>query len=240
MIRLSKLMGERGLCSRREADRFIEAGLVLVDGVVVSTLGSKVAEEAQVTLLPAARRVQQAKITILVNKPLGVVSNLPEKGYPEAKELIIPGNQWIEQGRRGLDEDHWRKLAVAGRLDIDSTGLLVFTQDGALVKRLIGPESDMEKEYLVRVEGEVGPKEIAQLRHGLWLDGEALKPAGVQVLEPGFLRMVLRQGKKRQIRRMCELVGLHVTKLKRVRVGGVRLGKLPLGQWRYLEPDEAF
>ena len=135
---------------------------------------------------------------------------------------------------------HLRGLAPAGRLDIDSTGLLVFTQDGRVAKRLIGHDSEVEKEYLVRVEGTLDDAGLARLRHGLQLDGVKLKPAKVSWQNEHQLRFVLREGRKRQIRRMCELVGLIVTGLKRVRTGSVSLGPLPPGQWRYLRADESF
>ena len=146
-----------------------------------------------------------------------------------------------------------RNLAPAGRLDVDSTGLLVMTQDGRVARQLIGDDSDVDKEYLVRViwqgpQGDVTqnvqavfPREqLARLRHGLSLDGKALKPAQVDWQNPEQLRFVLKEGKKRQIRRMCEQVGLKVVGLKRIRMGRVTLGQLPAGQWRYLAPHERF
>ena len=242
LVRLSKIMSERGICSRREADRYIEQGQVLVDGEVVSTLGTRVSPDAEVELLSEAQKHQSQKVTILLNKPLGVVSTQPEDGYQEALELITPENQQMRN--RGKDNalrpSHLKKLAATGRLDIDSKGLLVFTQDGALVKKLIGPESNMEKEYIVRVDGRVDEGVIKKLQFGLSLDGKALKRAQVEQMNPNLLRFVLKEGKKRQIRRMCELVGLRVEKLKRVRIGGVRLGDLPIGMWRFLEPWEKF
>ena len=142
-----------------------------------------------------------------------------------------------------------RGLAPAGRLDIDSVGLLVLTQDGRVARQLIGEDSDIDKEYLVRVQyGDVAagvqaalpPAQLQRLRHGLSLDGQPLKPAQVEWQNPEQLRFVLREGKKRQIRRMCEQVGLKVTGLKRIRIGRVLLGQLPVGQWRYLGPHEQF
>ncbi|VEB43033.1 Ribosomal large subunit pseudouridine synthase F [Chromobacterium violaceum] len=133
-----------------------------------------------------------------------------------------------------------RGLAPAGRLDIDSVGLLVLTQDGRIAKQLIGEHSEVEKEYLVRVEGELTPSGLALLNHGLELDGKKLLPAKVGWQNEDQLRFVLREGKKRQIRRMCELVGLRVVGLKRISIGKVKLGNLPTGQWRYLRDDEQF
>jgi 23S rRNA pseudouridine2604 synthase len=116
----------------------------------------------------------------------------------------------------------------------------VLTQDGRIAKQLVGENSEVEKEYLVRVEGKLPKDKLALLNHGLELDGEPLRPARVEWQNEDQLRFVLREGKKRQIRRMCEAVGLTVTGLKRVRIGGVQLGHLPAGQWRYLRDDESF
>ena len=125
-------------------------------------------------------------------------------------------------------------------MDIDSQGLLVFTQDGRVAKQLIGENSEVEKEYLVRVIGKLAGNGLNMLSHGLSLDGQRLKPAKVTWQNEDQLRFILREGKKRQIRRMCELVGLKVTGLKRVRIGKIKLGDLPVGQWRYLREDENF
>lgn len=228
-VRLSKLMSERGLCSRREADRYIERGWVSVNGEVVASLGTKVPSDATIVLSRQAQRSQEEKVTILLNKPVGYVSTQPEKGYRAAIELIKPKLR-----------KHLQKLSVCGRLDIDSKGLLVFTQDGSLAKKLIGPDNRIEKEYVVRVEGKITDSAIEKLCHGLSLDGEKLKHADVSLVKEQLLRFVLRQGKKRQIRRMCELVGLRVVWLKRIRMGNVELGSLKEGQWRYLGEHENF
>ncbi|NGX54229.1 MAG: 23S rRNA pseudouridine(2604) synthase [Chlamydiae bacterium] len=228
-------MSERKICSRREADRFIEQGLVIVDGEVISTLGTKVSPHALVELLPEARQEQRAKVTILLNKPVGYVSTQPEKGYRPAIDLIVPDNQVRERGDPILDRAHLRKLSVVGRLDIDSKGMLILTQDGSVAKAIIGPEAEMEKEYLVRVNEDVTQDAMRKLRSGLSLDGKVLKTAKVDLLHPSLMRIVLREGKKRQIRRMCELVNLRAISLKRVRIGKIRLGTLPLGKWRFLQ-----
>jgi 23S rRNA pseudouridine2604 synthase len=155
--------------------------------------------------------------------------------------LIRPENRWTaDPSPIKFQQEHLRALAPAGRLDIDSTGLLVLTQDGRLAKRLIGEGSLIEKEYLVRVEGDLNTDGMKRLQYGLTLDGVKLKPAQVSWQNEHQLRFVLRQGRKRQIRRMCEFVGLVVTGLKRVRVGNVPLGGLPASKWRYLRPDETF
>ena len=241
-IRLSKALTEQGIASRREADDWIAAGWVRVDGAM-AVLGQRVRPEQRIDIDPAARKEQARSVTILLNKPVGHVSGQAEDGYPPAAALITADNLWADE-KRPFHPGHARGLAPAGRLDIDSTGLLVLTQDGRIAKLLIGENSLVEKEYLVRVAhafAEGVPDSVMQLlRHGLELDGEALKPAKVSWANEDQLRVVLQQGKKRQIRRMCEAVGLQVLGLKRVRIGSVVLGKLPAGQWRYLRDDERF
>ena len=241
-IRVSKWLTDQGIASRREADDWIAAGWVRVDGEM-AVLGQRVRPEQRIDIDPAARKEQARSVTILLNKPVGYVSGQAEDGYPTAASLVTEANRWADE-KRPFHPGHARGLAPAGRLDIDSTGLLVLTQDGRIAKLLIGEHSLVEKEYLVRVahafaDG-VPDSAMQLLRHGLELDGEALKPAKVSWANEDQLRVVLQQGKKRQIRRMCEAVNLQVTGLKRVRIGSVVLGKLPAGQWRYLRDDERF
>jgi len=239
--RLSKRMSEMGLCSRREADEWIENGWVSVDGKVVDTIGVRVSPFARIEIAKAAAQHQSELVTIILNKPLGYVSGQAEDGHTPASVLLKPENRWPDDpSHTPFKITHLRGLAPAGRLDIDSTGLIVFTQDGRVAKRLIGSHSDVEKEYLVRVEGKLDDAGMKLLQHGLELDGVKLRPARVSWQNDDQLRFVLREGRKRQIRRMCELVGLVVTGLKRVRTGSVSLGPLPPGQWRYLRADESF
>jgi len=239
LVRVSKLLSERGICSRREADAFIEMGQVVIDGERIATLGQKVSPDVTLSLMGNAKKQQQNKVTILVNKPVGYVSTQPEKGYRAAIELITPQNRYEKETMR-LHFSHLRKLSPCGRLDIDSKGLLVFTQDGTFAKKLIGENSGIEKEYLVHVTGSYSEETLKKLTYGMSLDGKPLKRAQVTSIKPGLLRFVLTEGKKRQIRRMCELVGLAVTGLKRVRIGSIMLGDLPEGQWRYLPSGERF
>ncbi len=232
-------MSERGLCSRREADEYIERGWVYVDGARVEELGTRIDPSQTITLDKKAENI--SRVTVLLHKPVGYVSGQPELGYRPAAALIVPDNRFAgDNPSRSFERDHLKGLAPAGRLDIDSTGLLVFTQDGRIAKLLIGEDSTIEKEYHVRVEGQIDDRALALLNHGLSLDGVALKPAKVTLQGRDQLRFVLREGKKRQIRRMCELVGLKVTSLNRVRIGRVLLGDLPPGQWRYLHGYEKF
>lgn len=259
-LRLSKRLAELGHASRREADDWIAAGWVKVDGQVVDTLGARVLPHQQVEIDPRARELQSRQVTVLLHKPVGLVSGQAEDGHQPAITLVTPENRWGADAS-GIDwqAHHLRHLAVAGRLDVDSSGLLVLTQDGRIARTLIGEREEdddngVEKEYLVEVawfeRPELGegadlktlfPEDrVLSLRHGLSLDGKALRPARVSWQNETTLRFVLREGRKRQIRRMCELVGLKVLSLRRVRIGRVALASLPPGQWRYLAPWEKF
>lgn len=248
-VRLNKRMADQGLCSRREADDWIERGWVRVNGQP-ATMGQKVTAADRVTVERAAQGQQARQVTILLHKPVGYVSGQAEDGHAPAVTLVTAQNRWSEdRAPIRFAPAQLRGLAPAGRLDIDSVGLLVLTQDGRVARQLIGEDSRMEKEYLVRVQwGDVAQDvraafpaaQLARLRHGLSLDGKPLKPAVVEWENAEQLRFVLTEGKKRQIRRMCEQVGLNVVGLKRIRMGRVLLGRLPPGQWRYLAPGESF
>ena len=191
-VRVSKLLSELGLCSRREADSYIEQGLVTVDGELVNELGVRAFRHQKIELQSVAKAQQASRITVILNKPVGVISHFDdEQEYKPAASLITPENYFPSPLDRGRSPRFNTKgLAPAGRLDIDSTGMLVLTQDGRIAKLLIGENSPIEKEYLVR--------------------------------------------------RMCEMVGLKVLGLKRVRMGRISLGPLPSGQWRFVRADEQF
>lgn len=240
LVRISKLLSQRGLCSRREADDFIAKGWVYVNEEQITALGTRAHPNDRVTLNKQAKQSQARQLTILLNKPIGYVSAQAEHGYQPAIELITADQHWAEDPQKNFSPGMRKGLAAAGRLDIDSTGLLVLTQEGRIAKQLIGENSEIEKEYLVRVQGQLTPGGLEKLNFGLSLDGKKLKPAKVQWQNEDQLRFILREGKKRQIRRMCELVGLKVIGLKRIRIGQIKLGGLPLGQWRFLSEDERF
>ncbi len=220
--RVSKIMARRGLCSRREAERYMAEGRVRVNGVLITEQGTKAPLNAKIEFDSAKLQ----RVTVALNKPLGIISNLPQKGYREARDLITPENRY-DQG----DPIDPASLHVVGRLDINSKGLLLLSSDGRIAQTVIAADSEVEKEYIVRCAGPIPERAIAKLRFGLWLDGEPLKRAEVDRAGDHALSMVLKEGKNRQIRRMCELVGLEVTSLKRVRIGNIQLGSLPLGQW---------
>ncbi len=266
-VRLNKRMAELGMCSRREADEWIAQGWVKVNGRPAE-MGVKVTPADRVEVDRKAAQHQQQQVTIILHKPMGYVSGQAEDGHEPAVMLFNPRTHWREDpSPHRFSPPQLRGLAPAGRLDIDSVGLLVLTQDGRVARQLIGEDSGMEKEYLVRVayhglgkpapmgqlvriddddaittnvQAVFPPAMLARLRHGLSLDGQPLKPARVDWQNPEQLRFILTEGKKRQIRRMCEQVGLKVVGLKRIRVGRIVLGNLPAGQWRYLGADERF
>ncbi|MCF8181720.1 MAG: rRNA pseudouridine synthase [Burkholderiaceae bacterium] len=252
-VRLNKRMAELGLCSRREADAWIEHGWVRVNGQVAE-MGMQVGSTDRITVEREAQAQQEQQVTVLLHKPMGYVSGQAEDGHEPAMVLFQARNQWSgDTTRIRFSPAQFKGLAPAGRLDIDSVGMLVMTQDGRVARQLIGEDADMEKEYLVRVtcagpQGDIAVNvqahfpaaQMQRLRHGLSLDGKALKPAQVEWQNPEQLRFVLKEGKKRQIRRMCEQVGLKVVGLKRIRMGRISLGALPVGQWRYLGPKESF
>jgi 23S rRNA pseudouridine2604 synthase len=237
-------MSEMGLCSRREADEWIENGWVSVDGVVVNTLGARAHPNAKIEIKAAASKHQSEIVTILLNKPADIACiacGPTEEGPSAAFKLIRRENHWAEDyAAFSFKATHLRGLALAGKLDDDSSGMLVFTQEGSVARRVTGDDARLEKEYQVRVTGELVARGLDQLKHGLSLDDIKLKPAQVSWQNEEQLRFVLRENRKQQIQRMCALVGLTVVSIKRIRIGSVSLGKLPAGQWRYLREGERF
>ena len=225
---------------RREADELIKHGLVEVDGKVVSILGTRIDPNVQITLAPQALRARLHLVTVLLNKPPGYVSTQPEKGYPVARSLICAANRHCQPQSIERQPPHRSAVHVAGRLDIDSSGLLVLTEDGAIARQLIHPVHPISKEYIVRIRGKIVEATLDLLREGMELDGKKLRKADVVQYKTDQLRFVLTEGRNRQIRRMCELVGLKVESLTRTRIGNIHLGRLPRGKWRLMQPDEAF
>lgn len=225
LIRLNKYLSQQGICSRREADRFIEQGLVSVNGQVVTELGTKVDPvKDKITADDQLIQRQEELIYIMLNKPAGYVTSVkPTKAEPDVVMDLID-----------LDE----RVYPVGRLDKDTTGLLILTNDGTLTFKLTHPSSESEKEYEVTVEGVVTNGAMEKLRQGVRLWGEKTKPAKVRKITKNKMSIILTEGKNRQVRRICQKVGLPVKELKRIRTKGVKLGHLPLGQWRHLTEGE--
>jgi 23S rRNA pseudouridine2604 synthase len=233
--RVNRWLARSGVCSRREADALIAQGLVTIDGKAVVDAGHKIETGQTLTLADAAASQLERALTVVLHKPVGVVSAQPEPGQLPAARLLtraaLVGESPVIPGRD-------TRLAPVGRLDMDSRGLLILSEDGVVAKAVIGPDADLEKEYRVAVLGQVTEARLELLRQGLELDGRRLKRAEVSVISDQRLRIVLREGRNRQIRRMCELVDLKVVDLFRVRVGPVSLGDLAERCWRVLTAAE--
>lgn len=234
-VRINKWLAQEGVCSRREADALIEKGLIQLDGKPVTVAGERVTKGQTLSLTDAASRRLDNQLSVILNKPVGYVSGTPEPGEIPAIRLVTEENL---SGSAHAIPQRSNKMAPLGRLDKDSHGLLILSEDGVLAKAIIGPLSDMDKEYVVRVRGDITPAKVALLRHGLELDGRQLRPAEVQQERNNTLRFVLKEGRNRQIRRMCELVDLRVLDLQRIRVGPILLAGLPEGKWRPLGAKE--
>lgn len=240
-VRISKILSELGLCSRREADEYIKQGLVLLDGNVVNELGTKAYRSQKIELNKKAKIKQSKKLTILLNKPVGYISHLDDaKEFKPASDLINQDNYFSQKHDDRDPLFNKEGLAPAGRLDIDSTGLLILTQDGTIAKKIIGENVVVEKEYLVKVKGHLTSENLDLLNYGLTIDGYKLKPAKVSWQNESQLKFILTEGRNRQIRKMCAKVNLDVITLKRVRIGNVSLGNLPLGQWCFLNNNQSF
>ena len=233
-VRINKWLGQTGVCSRREAEALIAAGMVSIDGESVTDAGRKIEPGQTLTLNDRGEAALASGVTILIHKPLGYVSGQPEPDKIPAVRLLTEVNR-VGEGAVPAED---ASLPPIGRLDEDSRGLLLLSSDGVVAKAVIGPQSHLDKEYLVRVEGDVTEKKLALLRRGLMLDGRILKYAKVSRMEQNRLRFILTEGRNRQIRRMCEMVDLEVIDLLRIRVGPIQLNNLPEGKWRMISPEE--
>ncbi len=245
--RVNKWLASEGVCSRREAEALIAQGLILIDGARIDDPGRKI-EPGQTLELGQANALPP--FSIVLNKPVGIVSAQPEGGQIPAARLLTRANldcgppassrQDEKAGRMPAVQIPTRdtSLPPLGRLDQDSRGLLLLSEDGVLAKAVIGPDSVLDKEYLVTVAGKLDENKLSLLRHGLVLDGRQLKPALVSPAGEQRLRFILREGRNRQIRRMCEAVDLGVSDLQRIRIGPLELGTLPEGKWRPLAANE--
>jgi 23S rRNA pseudouridine2604 synthase len=233
--RVNRWLAQSGVCSRREAEALIARGLVSIDGQKVDDPGRKIAAGQTLVLADDAEAQLAGTLSVMIHKPVGIVSAQPEPGQTPAVRLLTRQALW---GQADAIPDRDSRLAPVGRLDMDSRGLLILSEDGVVAKAVIGPASSLDKEYQVRVTGPLTDAKLALLRHGLELDGRQLRPAKVEVIEGQRLRFVLTEGRNRQVRRMCDLVGLRVVDLFRVRIGPLALGDLPEGRWRPLTAAE--
>ena len=220
--RIQKYLSEKGICSRREAERLLLEGKIKLNGNIVRTPGIKVDPEKDLVEVDAFEiSGSPKKIYIKLNKPIGFVSANPQAGEKEARQLI------------NIKE----RLYNVGRLDKDSCGLLLFTNDGVFAYRMTHPKFEHEKEYIVGTTQKITPEQIRKMSEGLPLMGKRTQPCRITALGPKSLKFILKEGMNRQIRRMCEKVGLEVTHLKRVRMHSFVLGELAPGKWTSLPPD---
>ena len=222
-VRLQKVLARAGFGSRRTCDDLIAAGRVRVDGAV-AVLGRRVdAETAQILVDGARVGVRPGLVYYLLNKPVGVVTTADD---PQGRPVVV-----------GLVPDEPRVFPV-GRLDLDTEGLLLLTNDGEIANRITHPSYGVEKEYVVHVEGSPTRSVLRQLREGVELDDGVTAPARVTPVEPNVLRLVIHEGRNRQVRRMCDAVGHPVIRLVRTRIGPLADRSIRPGTWRHLETDE--
>lgn len=240
-IRLSKRMAELGLCSRREADEFIERGWVKVDGVVVDVLGSRVRSEQRIELVKSAETELAERVTILLHKPVGYVCGPAEPGDRPAWQLVKQETRFTgDRSDIHYLKKHHNGLAPAGWLDVDASGLLVLTQDGRVSRKLISSAGDYEQEYLVDLAGPLPGDALVRLNGRLSINGEAMPQVKASQQSDFQLRFVIRENRNRLIRQLCDAVGIRVAAVRRIRIGRIALTDLPQGQWRYLRADERF
>lgn len=220
-MRLNKYIAYLNIASRREADKLIKDGKIKVNGEIIINPAIQVGENDKI--ICDIENYKSEKIYIKLNKPVGyVVSNNKKEGKPIYKLL----------------DEKLKKLYPVGRLDKDSKGLILFTNDGVFSRKIIGEESECEKEYYVKLEGNISDGALKKLEFGISLDGKKLKPAIVKRVSKNSFNIILKEGRNRQIRRMCEKVGFEVILLKRLRISNIYLNDLQEGKFEYLTKDE--
>ncbi len=229
LVRIQKLMSQSGIASRRKCEEFIKAGRVTVNGKKVTELGSKANPESdQIELDGQPIIIQSKKIYLILNKPIGYLTTISD---PQNRPNIITLLEGLEQ-----------RVFPVGRLDFKSEGLLILTNDGDLSQRLTHPKHKIEKEYLIWCQGKVNKKDEQKLAHGIKLDGKLTLPAQVKIIDrhlnETLISLTIKEGRKRQIRRMMEIISHPVKRLVRVRIGPIKLGRLKPGHWRHLKPNE--
>ncbi len=228
-MRLQKYMALSGVASRRKSEEIITEGRVKVNKVVVTELGTIIdPKKDNVTVDDKNIRLESKKVYIMLNKPVGYVSTLKdEKGRKVVTDLI---------------EEVTERIYPVGRLDADTTGLLILTNDGDLAYKLTHPSNKVDKKYIAIVEGVPNKKELESLRNGVFIDGKKTHPASVKVAKrfdlDSILEIIIHEGRNRQVKKMCEAVGHPVKKLKRVSIGEIELGGVEIGNWRYLNDEE--
>lgn len=236
-IRLAKRVAELQGCSRREAEQFITGGWVKVDGIVVEEPQFRVADQ-RIEIDSQADLAQAEPVTLLLHKPPADPST---DGAQPASQWLIPANLWNEDasGIRPL-KIHFAQLTLCAPLEPSASGLIVFTQDWRIARKLTEDAGTLEHEVIVEVAGELAPNGLKRLNRGIPYQGKTPSAIKVSWQNETRLRVALKGAQPGQIAHLCEAVGLTVLSMKRIRLGGVSLGKVPSGQWRYLREDERF
>lgn len=236
-IRLAKRVAELRGCSRREAEQYIAGGWVKVDGIVVEEPQFRVADQ-RIDIDLQADLAQAEPVTLLLHKPPGYRTT---EGEPPASQLLTPATLWPEDisGLRPLKK-HFAQLTLCVPLETDASGLVVFTQDWRIARKLTEDAATLEHEVIVEVAGELAPNGLKRLNRGIPFNGRTPPTIKVSWQNETRLRVALKGAQTGQIAHLCEAVGLQVLSMKRIRLGRVPLGKLPVGQWRYLLEDERF
>ena len=220
-IRLNKFISETGFCSRREADKLIESGRVTVDGIK-AVMGTKVKEGANVKVDGKPIKKVEELVYIALNKPVGITCTTEKKVRGNIVDFI----------------NHEKRIFPIGRLDKDSQGLILLTNDGDIVNKILRAGNNHEKEYIVTVDKPIDNKFINDMSNGVRILGTITKKCIVKKINERTFKIILTQGMNRQIRRMCEALGYNVTKLNRIRIMNIKLGNLKMGSWRNLTDNE--
>ena len=228
-IRLNKFLAQAGVASRREVDKMIAEGRIKVNGQVVQVLGYKIDDEKD-RVDVEGRRVEKEEglVYLMINKPPGYLVTLKDNFQRPTIQQLLPSLR--------------KRVFPVGRLDYDSSGLLLLTNDGELAYRLTHPRFKVPKVYLVKVKGEPDPSELTRLEKGIYLDGKKTAPAKIIQIggdpKKSLLKIEIYEGRKREVKRMFQAIGHKVLQLQRINFGGLRLGNLKMGKWRFLTPKE--
>lgn len=242
-IRLAKRLADTLPCSRREAELYIEGGWVTVDGVCVEEAGARVAPQQSVVLAPGARPDEQPPVTIVLHKPAGWNAGLRDEGKPAlgclSEATLSTTGQTGPGGQRFLKR-YLTGLTLTNPLESMASGIVIFTQDFRVARKLVDETARVEQEFIVEVAGDIAPGGLALLNHGLPFNGKPLPPIKVSWQNETRLRFALKGVLPGQIVHMCRMVGLTVVAMKRLRIGRIPLAALPAGEWRYLNEYERF
>jgi 23S rRNA pseudouridine2604 synthase len=239
-IRLAKRVAEMVPCSRAEAERYIAGGWITVDGVVAEDPATRVTDEQDVALLPGATAVEPPPVTILLHKPAGYNSGVGAQGQPALECVTAETLTAADHGQQRFLKRHLSRLTLTSPLETTASGLVVYTQDFRVARKLVDDAVRIEQEYVVEVAGQIREGGLALLNHGLTFSGKPIAPMKVSWQNETRLRFALKGVRPGQIEHMCRAVGLEVVAMKRIRIGRISMASLPAGHWRYLHEYERF